>query len=238
MHILKFVVVFVLLLASKTVGENIVSNGGFELVGTGGETDAADWAEFGGSSALFIRDSTMPLDGDWALRLQTSSENAQAGVAQEGNFLGLPSLVPGTSVSLSFDVNYDAGNRGTFYYLFKLRKNNNIPIESVGNGIFDTGGNFVSITGPTFQVPTGDPGDYFYTTIEFFLRLRSPGTEPAIGFIDNVVIEGTFVPEPDLSCCMAVLLGMGILRMRKCRGNRPAIVDEHSVLGCSRNRDM
>jgi len=219
---IRNLLMFLVLMASEAVGqnaENIVTNGGFELEGTEGAGDAADWIEFGSGAGVFIRDPTMPATGEWAFRLETIGNCGcnPANVLHDGRFVGLPSLLPGSTVSLSFDANYEQGD-GSLGYIFSLRRDGGDLIESVVNPIPDTGGTYVTLTGPTFQVPEGlepSPGNtgvYFYAAIEFIMDSTSNRPDFDLAFIDNVVIEGTFVPEPDLSCCMAVLLGMGILR--------------------------
>jgi len=215
MYMQILVLFLALSIASVSVAENTVSNGGFEFVGTEGESTAADWVGFGNSAGVFVRDSTMPMDDGWAFKLETGSTSAQARVVQDGRLLGLPSLTPGTTVSLSFDVKFDNGDIGFLGYNFRLR-NNNGSVEGEVNPIVDTGGSYITIIGPTFQVP--DEADVFFTDIEFFLDMSSSSaSEPAIAFIDNVRIEGTFVPEP--SSGILVLFAFGILAVLRRRND-------------------
>jgi len=223
---IRNLLMFLVLMASEAVGqnvENIVTNGGFELEGTEGAGDAADWIEFGTvGTGVFVRDPTMPATGEWAFRLETTGNCGcgPANVVHDGRFVGLPSLLPASTVSLSFDVNYEQGD-GTLGYIFSLRRDGGDLIESVVNPILDTGGSYVTITGPTFQVPEGlepfpgNTGVYFYTAIEFYMNSTSNRPNFELAFIDNVRIEGTFVPEPKFSFLMIPILSAVMLRRRR-----------------------
>lgn len=205
------------LTAGNAAAINVIANGGFED-GTG--TDADGWQEAGVQPAT--RDSTNPNSGSWALKLEAiggpgsgpNSVGLQNSIA-DGGQLGLAEL---STVDISFQWASAFGPGGVAFVQAQILNESGAPVGSTTGLIAlpENGGSYTEVVLPTLNVPAfgDDPNDVYAVFLEFSAAAGAFDGSFSGGFIDDVVAEGTLIPEPT----SLALLGMGgLLAVRRRR---------------------
>jgi len=194
----------------------IVGNGGFEVAGPGGPTDSDMWNEGAGAGSLSERDSTNPEFGAWAHHIYAGGPASSAAITQNSIAnVGLASLAPGSTVSLSFDALFNPGPGGVMIYRIGI-------LNAVGGYVADSGfATIVSGSGGVYQnftrgpltVPAfgAYPNDAYAAFVEIVVNSAAFAGSTSEAFIDNVQIEGPLVPEP----ASLLLLGLASLFIRR-----------------------
>lgn len=185
---------------------NVIANGGFEL-GTG--TDADGWQEVGLQPAT--RDSSNPLSGSWALKLEaigspTAGPNS-VGLQNSIEDGGLPGLEELTTVDVSFWWASDFGVGGVGSAAARILDGTGNIVDNQTLSLPDNNGVYQQLSFPTLNVPAfgAAPADEYAVFVEFSAAAGAFDGSSAGGFVDDVVAEGTFVPEPT----SLALLGLG-----------------------------
>ncbi len=195
---------------------NLAGNPGFEIAGGGGATDSDLWTEFSGGPAgtLSERDGSMPFAGSFAHHLVAAGDptaGASAGINQNSIAdVGLPSLKPGSTLSASFEwkSSYGPGGVGNAF----LRILNGVGAIVADTGAVplpDTGGVYAGQSTPALNVPAFGPApnDTYAAFLEITTAAGAFTGSTAAGFVDDVVIDGTAIPEP----ASVVLMGVGLI---------------------------
>lgn len=214
MRSLGIIVIALMFVVAPAGAASIAGNPGFEVAGPGGATDSAMWNE--GGIGVSQRDSTHPEFGAWAHHLYAGSPASSAAVTQNSVAdVGLVSLEPGTSLSLSFDAIFNPGPGGVMIYRLAI-------LNAVGGYVVDTG--FATIAGGTggayqtftrgpLTVPAfgAAPNDVYAAFVEIACNSAAFAGSTSEAYIDNVQINGTLVPEPTA----LLLLGLAGLLVRR-----------------------
>lgn len=189
---------------------NIQVNGGFEM-GTG--TDSAGWTEgaFGAAGAGSERVNFGAASGAFAHRLSAvgnSTTGSSAGITQNSIADGgMPSLLGGSMVSVSFLANVDLGPGGVgFFALRVLDGNGAIVADSTLQALGPTGGAYQAFSFSGLAVPAfgAAPNDVYAAFVEIFVSAGAFDGSLATAFIDDVVIRGTVVPTPGAMACLGL----------------------------------
>lgn len=203
-------------LAFPANAANLAGNAGFEVAGVGGATDSDLWTEFSGGPAgtLSERDGTMPFAGSFAHHLVAAGDptaGASAGINQNSIAdVGLPSLKPGSALSASFEwkSSYGPGGVGNAF----LRILNGVGAIVADTGAIplpDTAGAYAAQATPGLIVPAfgAAPNDTYAAFLEITTAAGAFTGSSADAFVDDVVIDGTTVPEP----ASVVLMSVGLI---------------------------
>jgi hypothetical protein len=190
--------------SAPALAANITANGGFELAGAA-PTDSQFWTSSGGGAAgtSSTRDSSNPFAGDWAHRLAAvggPGQGASANVSQNSNdaFPGI-SLLPGSSVSMSFKGNYTFGEGGVAFYVLRILNATGAIVADTGLQTISQGTNgYQTFSTAALTVPDfgAAPNDAYFSFVEFTTAAGAFDGSTATGLVDNVVVEGTLVPAP------------------------------------------
>ncbi len=201
--------------AAPAMAANIAGNAGFETAGDS-STISAFWGAGAGGAAGTIseRSSTNPFSGDWAQRLVANgapAQGASAGISQNSiNDLGLVSLAPGSSVTLSFKGNYTFGPGGVGFYTLRILNSSGAIVANTGLQVVNQGTNgyqmfsTAALTVPEFGAA---PNDSFAAFVEINVVAGAFDGSTSSAFIDDVVIDATLVPAPSA----LGLMGAGLL---------------------------
>ncbi|MCG8509392.1 MAG: PEP-CTERM sorting domain-containing protein [Rhodospirillales bacterium] len=221
MKALKMIVCLVALFGLMGIQQvsavEVAGNPGFEIAGTGGATDSDLWSEFAGGAAGTVseRDASMPASGNWAhhlLAIGNSTTGASAGINQNSIAdVGLDSLEENTTLDASFLWKADLGPGGVAFAALRV-------LDGVGAVVADSGlqplpasANYTPITLPTVNVPAfgAAPADTYAAFLEISVGAGAFDGSRAEGYVDDVSIQGTLVPEP----ASLALIGLGGLAM-------------------------
>ncbi|MEM9347204.1 MAG: PEP-CTERM sorting domain-containing protein [Planctomycetota bacterium] len=204
------------LTAGSALAVDVIANGGFEA-GTG--TDADGWQEVGLQPAT--RDASNPFAGQFALKLEAIGSTGvgpnSVGLQNSIEDGGLPSLAELSTVDVSFYWASDFGPGGVASAAARiLDGTGNIVADTGAVGLADNGGTYTLVNLPTLNVPAfgADPADEYAVFIEFSAAAGAFDGSFSGGFIDNVVAEGTLVPEPG-SLALLGLGGLAAFRRRR-----------------------
>lgn len=201
--------------AAPAMAANIAGNAGFETAGDS-STISAFWGAGAGGAAGTIseRSSTNPFSGDWAQRLVANgapAQGASAGISQNSiNDLGLVSLAPGSSVTLSFKGNYTFGPGGVGFYTLRILNSSGAIVANTGLQVVNQGTNgYQSFSTAALTVPEfgAAPNDSFAAFVEINVVAGAFDGSTSSAFIDDVVIDATLVPAPSA----LGLMGAGLL---------------------------
>ena len=216
-HILVSGIVAALATASVSA-MNIAQNGGFET-GTGADSDF--WTEFGGGPAgtSSERSTAGAISGNWSHVLNAVGD-ATAGASAGINYNsisdgGFASLQEGTSVTLSFDANFDPGPGGVGFYALRILNSNGAIVADSGLQNLLSGSNsynnILSLNVPAFAA---SPNDVYAAFVEFSVGAGAFDGSSSTAIIDNVVIDATLVPAPGAAGLLA-LGGLAAARRRR-----------------------
>jgi hypothetical protein len=203
-----FVCACIATMAMPVYAENIAGNPGFEMAGVGGPTDSDLWTEFAGGAAgtLSERDGTMPASGSWAhhlLAIGDDTAGASAGINQNSIAdVGLPSLLPGTTLDASFDWKASYGPGGVGFGVLRILNGDGAIVADTGLLALPASDSYSSFTVPGLTVPDFGPApnDVYAAFLEISVSSGAFEGSVADAFVDNVVINGTVVPEPSSLC--------------------------------------
>ena len=207
------------LLASPAWGTVIVGNGGFETAGVGGATNSDMWTEFtSAANNLSERSTANPEFGLYSHHLYAEGLDmlgTVAGVQQNsGNDVGLPSLQPGSTLTATFDAMTPFGPGGVMNYTLRILNGAGGIVDIFNGGTGAPSATYNTYSTPALTVPAfgAAPNDYYVAFFE--VNAAAGGFVGSISevYIDNVVIEGTLVPEPATISLLA--LGAFCLRRR------------------------
>lgn len=201
--------------AQASLGD-IAGNGGFEIAGVGGATDSAQWSE----STTFAnnvseRSPLNPASGSFSHRLYaegTAGLGTVAGITQNSaNDVGLASLQEGTTLSASFDAMTPFGPGGVMNYSLRILNGAGGIVAIYNNTIGAPSGVYNTFTTPNLNVPAfgAAPNDFYVAFLEINAAAGGFLGSTAEVFVDNVVINGTLIPEP----ASLLLLGMGAVAL-------------------------
>ncbi|HLP85367.1 MAG TPA: hypothetical protein VK157_13540, partial [Phycisphaerales bacterium] len=184
------------------VFDEVAFNGGFEIEGFGGATDALGWNKgvSGGPSSLAERDGTSPRNGAFAMHLI-----AQGGTGIGGNAVisqnsigdaGFASLEGGTTVRATFSAKYTLGPGAVGFYALRVLNASGGIVAQAPLGVVTAGtnGQYQTFQTQTVNVPPfgAPPNDVYAAFIE--LNVAAGAFPESLGeaFIDDVSIQGTF----------------------------------------------
>lgn len=202
---------------------DVSTNSGFELAGAGGPADSAFWTEFAGGAVgtMSARDPGSPLSGSWAHHLMAIGDvgiGAVAGINQNSIADGgLASLAPASSLGASFGWKGGYGPGGVGFASLKILNGVGAIVASTGLvALPDTGGVYVPISTPALAVPAFGPApdDVYAAFLEISVNAGAFTGSTAHGYVDNVYIDGTLVPEPGSLGLLALAALVGGLRRR------------------------
>ncbi len=199
---------------APALADPLAGNGGFEMPGANATLPALWTPNAGGApGTLSQRDSSTPFAGQWAQRLVAIGNNtvgASAGVTQNSADVGLASLAPGSSLTLSFQGNYNFGPGGVGFYAVRVLNSTGEIVANTGLQVVTNSTNgYQLFTSPTLTVPAfgASPNDSYFAFAEFSVAAGAFDGSSARAFIDNVDISGTTVPAP----ASLALLGGGLI---------------------------
>jgi hypothetical protein len=198
---------------------NVAMNPGFENAGVGGPTDAESWNLFAGGApgTLSERGGSNPSTGSFAARilaLGADGAGASAGINQDSISLG--SLAEGTSVDATFDWLGNMGPGGVAFGALRIRNGVGAILEDSGLLVLgDTAGSFENRSLGPLTVPAfgAAPNDSYSVFFEVSVAAGAFDGSSAEGFVDNVIVNGTVIPEPSAS----ILAGLTLLGFASCR---------------------
>jgi len=211
MFIKTAITVSALALAGTALGDEVASNGGFEL-GIGGDADA--WEEFGGS----FRDNAAPLAGDWSMQMDalgTDGLGAASGATYNSIANGgFASLEENTTVTLSFDATTNFGPGGVGFFVLRILNGTGAIVADTGlQNMLPSGTNSysISVDTPFFGAA---PNDVFAAFVSIEAVAGGFNGSFASATVDNVSIQGTLVPAPGALALMG-LGGLAAARRRR-----------------------
>lgn len=213
---LAFVAVFAVGMPLQAA--NIAGNPGFEIEGAGGPTDSDLWTATGGGPAgtLSERDSSNPFAGQSAQNLVAIGDDtagASAGINQNSiSDVGLASLQPGTTLQASFEWNSTYGPGGVGNGALRILNSVGAIVANAPFSIGDSSGSYATRTSPQLIVPAfgAAPNDAYAAFLEIGVGAGGFAGSTAQAFVDNVVIDGTTVPEPS-SIALVAMAGLGLV---------------------------
>lgn len=202
--------------APNNLNADIAANGGFETAGVGGATDSDMWGQFG--TGVSERDSSNVASGSFAHRLFAEGSGmpgmgtAQNAVVSQNSIadVGLLSLQESTMLTASFDWAGNLGPGGVAFGVLRILNGTGAIVADTGlQSLANTGGTYTNVNLGPLVVPAfaPSPNDTYAAFLEISVASGAFDGSTAEGFVDNVVITGTVVPEPGT----AALLGMGLL---------------------------
>jgi hypothetical protein len=204
--------------AAATV--NIAGNGGFELAGVGGAADSDQWTEVTSFIAnLSERSTTNPNSGSFSHHLYAEGTDGLGTVAaitqHSANDSGFASLMEGTVLNASFDAMTPFGPGGVMNYSLRILNSAGAIVQIYSNTIPSPSAVYNTFTTPDLNVPAfgAAPNDAFYAFIEINAAAGGFLSSTAEVYVDNVMINGTVIPEPT----SALLLVVGALGLRRRR---------------------
>jgi hypothetical protein len=200
---------------------NVAGNPSFEAAGGGGATDSDLWTEFAGGPAgtLSERDASMPFAGAWAHHLVAvgdATAGASAGINQNSIAdVGLPSLEELTTVSADFYWKGDLGPGGVAFGVLRVLNGAGAIVADTGLvPLPDTGGVYTLQSLGSLPVPAfaGAPDDVYAAFLEVSVSAGAFDGSIAEGYVDQVRIDATLVPEP---ASLGLLLLAGVIGIRR-----------------------
>ncbi len=200
---------------------DISGNPGFEVAGVGGATDSDLWTEFTGGPAgtASVRDGSMPAAGNWAHRITAVGDvtaGAVAGINQNSVAdVGLVSLEELTTVTAGFQWKGDLGPGGVASASLRVLNGAGAIVADTGVfGLPSTGGVYTAQSLPVLNVPAfgAAPNDTYAAFLEIVVQAGAFDGSFADGFVDEVRLDGTLIPEP--TSALLVMLGAALLRRR------------------------
>lgn len=203
-----------LCLTAVAAGDDIATNGGFEMGDAG---DSAAWTEFGAGAAGTLSERTMdmPISDLWSHVIHAAGDatgGGSAGINQNSIVDGgLASLQEMTSLSLSFQAETDFGPGGVGFYAIRVLNGDGAIVADSGlQPIVDGMNNSADIMVPAFG---GAPNDTYAAFVEFVANAGAFDGSFAEVKLDDVVVNGTLIPAPGA----AALIGLGTLAMMRRR---------------------
>ncbi len=188
---------------AMVMGADLATNGSFENAGSGGATDSAAWTETvsGAPGSLSERVLTGANSGSAAHRLVALGSNgigANASIAQSTVLDGgLPSLVGGSTVSVSYRGNYNLGPGGVGFRVLRILNSAGqivaqTPLGVITNG---TGGAYQTFTLGPVTVPAigAAPNDSYTAFVELNVAGGAFVGSSAEALIDDVIIDGSVI---------------------------------------------
>ena len=208
---------------NAAVTANLTGNPSFEIAGGGGATDSASWIEFSGGplGTTSERDGSNPFSGSFAHRLLAEGDataGASAGINQNSIAdVGLPSLQELTSISATFQWAGNLGPGGVAFGALRVLNGSGAIVGDSGLiGLPNTGGAYQLVNLGSVNVPAfgAAPNDVYAAFIEISVASGAFDGSFAEGFVDDVNVQGTTVPEPT-SALLIGLASVGLLARRR-----------------------
>ncbi len=209
-------------LASQCLGVDIASNGGFETAGAD-PSISADWNAFanGALGTRSFRDPAAPFAGLFAHTFEAFGDDgigAAAGAIQHSAAFGLPSLAPGSSLSMTFAGNYTLGPGGVGFYDLRILNSAGAIVAQAGlQAVTSSTQGYQAFSSAALVVPAfgAAPNDSYYVFVEFSVAAGAFPGSSARASIDSVVVEGTVVPAPAVTFVLgAAAMLVGVRRRR------------------------
>lgn len=189
----------VLMAAGHAAAVDVVGNGGFEEIGFFGPESAFLWdlVSNGGPGTGSTRSSVSPISGDYSQYMianGTPSLGATAGVTQNcyAATAGV-SLVPGSTVQLSFSAKGNAGPGGVGFYALRVLNVSGAIVANSGLQVFFPGASVAQYSTAALTVPAfGEPpNDGYFAFVEIVVAAGAFDGSTINATIDNVMVEGT-----------------------------------------------
>ncbi|MFA6044228.1 MAG: hypothetical protein WC718_04530 [Phycisphaerales bacterium] len=190
--------------AAPAFADPLTGNGGFETAGMG-PTMSAQWFAGGGGAAgtLSERSSANPFSGSWSQNLNAVGSDltgASAVITQNSIAdVGLPSLAPGSSLSLSFRGNYTLGPGGVGFYALKILNGSGAIVADTGLQVITgstAGYQLFSTSALTVPAFGAAPNDTYAAFVEISVAGGAFNGSFAQAYIDDVNVQGTTIPAP------------------------------------------